>query len=175
LALIVFLKGINVGGHRRLRPTLLAERLLRVDVVRSVVSIGAAGTFAVRGRVGRSDLQAEIRRGLPFEAEVIICGGRELLDLVRIDPFADHPERRGVVRFVSVTAKRPRRPPPLPEAIPTDGRWGVRVLGRRGPFVFGLYRREMNVIGQLGRLEQLVGAPIATRSWSTILSVANAL
>jgi len=44
MALIVLLRGINVGGHRAFRPKLLAQDLGRFDVV----NIGAAGTFVVR-------------------------------------------------------------------------------------------------------------------------------
>src|SRR6185295_12228721 len=44
MAVVVFLRGVNVGGHRRLRPSVLAKELERLDVV----SIGAAGTFVVR-------------------------------------------------------------------------------------------------------------------------------
>ena len=44
MALVVFLRGVNVGGHRTVRPTMLAQQLKRYDVV----NIGAAGTFVVR-------------------------------------------------------------------------------------------------------------------------------
>jgi hypothetical protein len=41
--------------------------------------------------------------------------------------------------------------------------------------VLGLYRREMKAIAYLGQLEKLVARPLATRSWSTFLSIAEAL
>jgi hypothetical protein len=41
MALIVFLRGVNVGGHRTFRPTILARELSAYDVV----NVGAAGTF----------------------------------------------------------------------------------------------------------------------------------
>ena len=44
MALIVFLRGVNVGGHRTFRPSTLARELSDYDVV----SVGAAGTFVVR-------------------------------------------------------------------------------------------------------------------------------
>ena len=43
MALVVFLKGLNVGGHRTFRPTRLAEQLQYLDAV----NIGAAGTFVI--------------------------------------------------------------------------------------------------------------------------------
>ena len=33
MALVVFLRGANVGGHRRFRPSILARALIHYDVV----------------------------------------------------------------------------------------------------------------------------------------------
>jgi hypothetical protein len=78
MALVVFLRGINVGGHRTFRPSILARELSDYDVV----NIGAAGTFIVRNPgLNRAKLRAEVLRKLPFEAEVVLCGGRDLIGL----------------------------------------------------------------------------------------------
>ena len=58
MALVVFLKGINVGGHRTFRPSVLAKQLTRFDVV----NVGAAGTFVIRRPTNRSQVRAEILR-----------------------------------------------------------------------------------------------------------------
>ena len=58
MALVVLLKGINVGGHRTFRPSVLAKELARFHVV----NVGAAGTFVIRKPVNRATLRAEIRR-----------------------------------------------------------------------------------------------------------------
>ncbi|MHB8838062.1 MAG: hypothetical protein ACYC7F_03830, partial [Gemmatimonadaceae bacterium] len=67
MALVVFLRGVNVGGHRTFRPTALVKRLAHLDVV----NIGAAGTFVVRGRVTRARLRTEFARELPFETDIV--------------------------------------------------------------------------------------------------------
>jgi hypothetical protein len=43
MALIVFFRGINVGGHRAFRPSVLAKELGIYDAV----NVGAAGTLVV--------------------------------------------------------------------------------------------------------------------------------
>lgn len=68
MALIVLLKGINVGGHRTCRPSVLATQLKHLQAV----NVGAAGTFVIRKPVSRARLRAELTRRLPFEATVII-------------------------------------------------------------------------------------------------------
>ena len=56
MALVVFLKGVNVGGHKTFRPSVMA-RELQLDAV----SIGAAGTFVIRER--RHSHEAPRRNG----------------------------------------------------------------------------------------------------------------
>ena len=43
MALVVFLRGVNVGGHRTFRPSVLAQQLRGY----SRVNVGAAVTFVV--------------------------------------------------------------------------------------------------------------------------------
>lgn len=171
MALVVFLKGINVGGHRRFRPSLLAQDLARFGVV----NIGAAGTFVVRKAVSEIALRRELTRRLPFDAEVMICQGKTVVSLAQSDPFRRQPAGRDIVRFVSVLARRRPNLPQIPLNIPAEGEWGVRVLACRGRFVLGVYRRNMRAIGYLGQLERLFGAPATTRNWNTIAAIARIL
>jgi uncharacterized protein (DUF1697 family) len=171
MALVALLKGVNVGGHRRLRPSVLAQELQRLDVS----NIGAAGTLVVRRRISRADLRSEIVRRVPFEVDVMICTGSEILGLISGNPFAGHSFGREVVPFVSVTAKRRMLPFALPLILPADGDWCVKVLACHDRFVMGLHRREMKAITCLGQLEKLLGVAVTTRSWSTILDVGRLL
>lgn len=118
---------------------------------------------------------AAIRRRLAFDADIMVCGGRDVLRLLAWDWFAGQLRRRDVVRFVTVLARAPRRGPPAPLALPARGPWLVRVLAREGRFVVGVHRRQMQAIAQLGMLDQLYGVRGTTRSWTTIAAVANEL
>jgi uncharacterized protein (DUF1697 family) len=171
MALVVLLKGINVGGHRRFRPSVLAQQLKHLDVV----NLGAAGTFVVRRTVRPAALREEISRRLPFVAEVMICKGEDILRLTSADPFATVSSEPNTVRFVSVLAKRKPAMPEVPLNLPPQGRWCLRVLGTHGCFVCGVYRREMRAIGYLGQLEKIFGVPVTTRNWNTILAVEKLL
>ncbi|MGH9415456.1 MAG: DUF1697 domain-containing protein [Terriglobales bacterium] len=170
MAWVAFLRGVNVGGHRRFPPSLLARELEGFDVV----NIGAAGTLVARGAGSRARFKAELRRRLPFEAEVAICTSREIVDLVRRDPFAAVPLAAALTRFVTILVRgAPALPTPF--ALPETGPWLVRVLGCEGRFVFGVYRRHMKTIACLGQLDRSLGARGATRSWNTMRAVARAL
>jgi uncharacterized protein (DUF1697 family) len=169
--LIVFFRGINVGGHRTFRPSVLAGKLGAHDVV----NVGAAGTFIVRRPGSRSEFLSELRRKLPFEAEIAFCGARDLSQLELANPFGPEPPSRDVIRFVSILSKAKRLKPELPIAIPQSGEPFVQIFGSRGRLLFGVYRRQMRTIAYLGQIDKIFGAPATTRSWSTILSVLRLL
>ena len=171
MAHVVLLRGVNVGGHRTFRPTVLARQLHHLDVV----NIGAAGTFVVRKRVGVAQLRSEFARGLPFETEIMICPAREIASLASHDYYADHPARTDVTRFVSVMARTSRTAPATPMNLPSSGRWVVRILAREGRFIIGLYRREMQAIRVLGTLDSVFGVPLTTRNWNTVSAIARTL
>lgn len=171
MPLVVFFRGVNVGGHRTIRPTLLAERLKHLDPV----NIGAAGTFVIRRPISQARLRAELARNLPFDAEIVIVPGRELARKLSPSRFAGQPTRKDVVRFVSVLSRHARSAPPMPVRLPPSGRWMLRVLARDGRFAFGLYRRDMKTIGYLGALDRLFGVPVTTRNWNTISVILRVL
>ena len=171
MALVVFLRGVNVGGHRTFRPSILARELSDYDVV----NVGAAGTLVVRKPGSRAKFRTELLRKLPFETEVMLCDGRDLLRLEMENPFGAEPSRPDIVRFVSILSKAGRVPASIPITLPPTGEWLLRVIGSRNRFVFGMYRRHMKTIGYLGQIDKLFGAPATTRNWNTILAVVRIL
>jgi uncharacterized protein (DUF1697 family) len=168
---VVLLRGINVGGHRTFRPAALAQQLKHLEAV----NIGAAGTFVIRQPITQKQLRAELARRLPFDAQIMICQGREIVSLMSRNHFAGEPVRPDIVRFVSILSKRPRSASPTQLRFPPSGTWLLKILSRKDRFVFGLHRRHMKVIGYLGTLDRLFGVPATTRNWNTITTIAKVL
>src|SRR2546429_3878799 len=149
MALVVFLRGVNVGGHRTFRPSILARELRDYDVV----NVGAAGTFVVRKPGSRAKFRAALLRKLPFETEIVLCNGRDLIRLETENPFGTEPSRPDVVRFVSILSKAGRVRASLPIRLPPSGEWLVRVFASKNRFVFGVYRRHMKKNGDLVQVD----------------------
>ena len=101
MALVVFLRGVNVGRHKRFLPAALARILRRFDVV----NVGAAGTFVVRAPAAQATLRAEVRARLAFDADIIIVKGRELIEFAGSAPFGRRPPASNEQRFLSVMLK----------------------------------------------------------------------
>lgn len=171
MALVVFLRGINVGGHRTFRPTQLAHALKHLGAV----NIGAAGTLVIRQPMTQAQARAEVARKLPFAAKIVVCQGRDIVSLLSKNPYEGQSLRGGVVRFVSVLAQRPRLTPSTPMRFPSSGPWLMKILTRRKRFVIGMYRRHMKVIGLLGALDRLYGVSVTTRNWNTLAAIARVL
>lgn len=171
MALVVFLRGVNVGGHKIFRPSILARDLSDYDVV----NVGAAGTFVVRKPVSRVKFRTALLQKLPFEAEAVLCDGRDLIRLERENPFGSEASRSDVVRFVSILSKAGGVRAPLPVTFPSHGEWLVRVMASKGQFVFGMYRRHMKTIGYLGQIDKLYGVTGTTRNWNTIIAIQRIL
>jgi uncharacterized protein (DUF1697 family) len=171
MALVVFLRGVNVGGHRTFRPSVLAKELSAYEVV----NVGAAGTFIVQRPGSRAKFRAALLRKLPFETEVVFCDARDLLRLERENPFGAELAQTGTVRFVSILAKSGGVAPSLPITLPPQGRWLVRIIATKDRFVFGEYRRDMKTIGYLGQLDRLFGGRATTRNWNTIMAIVRIL
>jgi uncharacterized protein (DUF1697 family) len=171
MALVAFLRGVNVGGHRTFRPSILARELSDYDVV----NVGAAGTFVVWKPGSAATFRAEVLRKLPFEAEVVLCKGADLIRLMTDNPFETEPSRPDVVRFVSILFKTCRVRPPVPITFPSDGKWFVRLIASKDRFVFGEYRRHMKTIGYLGQIDKLFAGKLTTRNWNTMMAIVRIL
>lgn len=168
LRLVVFLRGVNVGGHRTFRPSLLAAQLKDLGCV----SIGAAGTFIFNKKIPLTKLRVELKRRLPFDTVVAVCHAENILQLVANPPF-DQRRGRNVVRFLSLLSENPRGP--APARLPANGPWLVRVISQQKRFVVGEYRRHMKTITCLNELDRHCGAPATTRNWGTVQLIAKVL
>jgi len=105
----------------------------------------------------------------------VLCDGRDLIRLEKVNPFGTEPSPPDVVRFVSILSKAGGLRAPLPVTFPTDGDWLVQVMASKGQFVFGMYRRHMETIGYLGQIDKLYGVPATTRNWNTIVAIVRIL
>ena len=100
MALIVFLRGVNVGGHRTFRPSILARELSDYDVV----NVGAAGTFVVRKPSGakfRSALLHDALLGARAGAHPVAGKAVRLEPELRVPPSWPTIQRDAVERTLS--------------------------------------------------------------------------
>ena len=169
---VVFLRAVNVGGHQKFQPSVLARELADFDVI----SVGAAGTFVVRAKVAEAALRKEILKRLTFEPEMMICPAREILELAREKGFGKEQLEKDVQRFVSVMAKAPRLLPRLPISQPGGDQWEVKIVAVRGRCAQTLRRpRGKRGVYPNEIVEKTFGVPATTRNWTTIAKICDIL
>jgi uncharacterized protein (DUF1697 family) len=169
---VVFLRAVNVGGHQKFQPSLLARKLAAFDIV----NIGAAGTFVVRKPVSQCALRDAILGSLSFKPELMICDAREVKALVEVSPFAERKVSKDVRQLVTVMQRPPRALPQHPIDQPPAGKWQVRILAIHGRFAPSLWRPAAGAaLYPNAVIEKQFGLRATTRSWRTILTVCKVL
>jgi len=168
-SLVVFLRGVNVGGNKTFRPAEVARAL-------GAVNLGAAGTFVLHAGGAESAVRKSILAALEFECEVIVCRGGDVVALARRAEKDPPPYGKDLKTMVTVLAAKPKSKPTLPASAPEGGDWQVRVTAADGPFVTSVWRRtEGRFIYPNEVVEKLFGVPGTTRGWSTIGAIVKAL
>jgi len=169
---VVFLRAANVGGRNVFRPAQLARALEALGVV----NVGAAGTFVVRGKASAPTIRREILARLPFEPALVVVSAREVLALVRSQPFAGVRFSKDLRGWVAALDGRLRARPGLPLAAPPGRPWSVRFEAVSGHFALGLWRRRPGgFVFPNQVVEQALGVAATTRWWETLERVAELL
>jgi uncharacterized protein (DUF1697 family) len=165
MAHVVFLRAINVGGTNVFRPAALTAALASLDIV----SIGAAGTFVVRGTATAAAIRRAILGRLPFQPRISVRPAREIVALVRSQPFRGVRFSKDVRGWVAALTERPKSKPVLPMTRPAGKAWSVRLDRVEGAFALGLCRRRSGVsVYPNPVVESALGVPATTRWWETI-------
>jgi uncharacterized protein (DUF1697 family) len=173
MASVVFLRASNVGGHRTFSPAAFVRELAHLDAV----NLGAAGTFVIRATVDEDTLRAEIARRLPFETEILVVDGDELVALLDTDAFASVDAIEGAKRHLSVLAQAPTRAVSLPIDRPATDAWEVRLVAVVGRCALSVQRK----VGPVAKVypnavvEKELGVAATTRNWNTLGAIVKAL
>ena len=170
-AVVVFMRGVNVGKHRRFLPAQVVKQLAKCDAV----NIGAVGTFVIRKPVAQAVLRREIAGCLEFETEIAIVRGSDLLAFVESEPFGSRPPAVNEQRFLTVLIKPAGQLPPPPIVFPAGGQWQVKVVAIKRQFVASVWRRiAARPIYPNAAIEKTIGAG-TSRNWNTIRTICKIL
>lgn len=167
-----FLRGINVGGNRR---------LAMADVRRAFESLGFAGVRALlaSGNVlfesPRKDVRGlarAIEQGLAkacgMEVSVILRTRGELEKLLKADPFRGIRVTPMTRLFVTFLAEKPRCGLKIPYLSPDKSYRILCLRDRDLCSVLTLGPQWAKNLRQMDILEKEFGKRITTRSWSTV-------
>jgi len=170
---VAFLRGINVGGHRLIKMTELAE-------IFSSLKLSNVKTYIVSGNVlfdsdekDPAKLTSKIEKGLlkalGYQVDVILRSLVELEALLKQDPFQKLKAGADVKKYVTFLAEKHQSKLKLPFTSPKQD-WEIIHLNPREVFVVaypvkGRYGESMALI------EKEFGKASTTRNWNTVSKV----
>lgn len=176
---VSLLRGVNVGGHRKLTSQALetAYGALGFGGVRAVLQSGnVVFASAARDRAGLAKrIAQELERRLELEIEVILRTREEIRTIVErsplLGPGADHSKL--LVMFLAAV------PAPAAQAELVRGHKGPELIELRGPEVYLYYPNGVGRSKLSGAvIERVLDTAGTARNWNTIaklLEVANAV
>jgi uncharacterized protein (DUF1697 family) len=170
--LVSLLRGVNVGGYKKLKMSDLAELYVSLGftAVRTYVQSGNV-VFLVDNRDIKSvakRIEKELKTRLNLEVNVFVRTRSELAKLVDKDPFKKNEPNRVHVTFLSAK----------PDKIPTDKIRAVRGHGE----LFSIQNREVFLFLPNGQgktklsnsfFERILNVRATTRNWNTVTALLN--
>jgi uncharacterized protein (DUF1697 family) len=122
--------------------------------------------------IGGGDPQ-EILSQIPFDLEIVVCPGKQILELIASEPFA------GRLRRTSAGGSRRSGKPKSSSALPASAR-RERIVRRvyrvDAGFALGIWRRSpKGSVYPSDFLEKTLGVSATTRGWETLLRIAKIL
>lgn len=177
-AYVALLRGINVGGHKRVSMERLRNAVASLGYgnVRTLLASGNVLFDArARGRAAMaSRIERQLEKTLGHEIGVLVRTRAELAALARLEPFRGLRVTPRTRLFVTFLPDHPAGKLRIPYASP-DG--SFRILRRSAGAlcsVLTLGPQWSKNLRQMDVLEKAFGRRITTRSWSTVLRIVKA-
>jgi uncharacterized protein (DUF1697 family) len=169
---VAFLRGINVGGNRKVKMAALAEAFSSLGF-RNVRTLLASGnvlfeTRATDTRALAKSIERRIKRALGLEASVILRTRRALQQLLEADPFKGIPVSPNTRLFVTFLSEKPRTALKIPYQSPEKSFRILRLSGRDVCSVLVLGPQWSRNLRQMDILEKEFGKKITTRTWNSV-------
>jgi uncharacterized protein (DUF1697 family) len=174
-AIVAFLRGVNVGGHKKIAMAVLKSAFESMGF-RNMRTVLASGNvvFEAPEKDPKRDLTVgrELERAFGFPVKVVLRTVRELRAMVASDPFKSVPSGPNV--RLSVTFLAQRTPNRSRLRLPAPAK-GVRIVRVRPGEIFSAVTLSPDVgtPDLMAHLDKALGDEVTTRNWNTILRIAG--
>lgn len=174
-AIVAFLRGVNVGGHKKIAMAALKKAFESMGF-RDARTVLASGNVVFEASGKDPHLDLTVARGLEkafgFPVKVVLRTVRELRALVASEPFGSvlsDPDVRLYVTFLA-----PRKAAGAPPRLPAPAK-GFRILRAGQGEVFSVVRLspDAGTPDLMAFLERAFGREVTTRNWQTVTKLAG--
>ncbi len=176
---VAFLRGINVGGNKKINMAALRVALEAAGL-QNVRTLIASGNVLFTSRTTDlaklcRQIEAAIQKKFAMEVSVILRTEREIPKLCAAAPFSGIKPAANVRLFVTFLDAKPKSRLKIPYLSP-DGSYRIHFLRDRNLCsILTLGPQWSKNLRQMDILEKEFGKRITTRSWSTVCKCLAAL
>ena len=173
-AIVAFLRGVNVGGHKKIAMAALKSAFESMGF-RNVRTVLASGNvlFEAPDKDPRMDLKVGrgLEQALGFPVKVVLRSVRELRTMVDSDPFKGIPSGPDIKLYVTFFAQR--TPGRSRLRVPASAK-GVRIIRVTQGEIFSAVKLSPGVgtPDLMAFLERAIGSEVTTRNWQTVIRLA---
>jgi uncharacterized protein (DUF1697 family) len=169
---VAFLRGINVGGNKKIRMASLAQAFeaLGFQNVRTLLASGNV-LFQARSADPRAltrRIEQRIEQTFRLEVSIILRTRREIQQLLDANPFKSIRVTPRTRLFVTFLAGKPKATLKIPYESPDKSFRILGVAGRDVCSVLTLGPQWAKNLRQMDILEKEFGQRITTRNWNTV-------
>ena len=171
---VALLRGINVGGHRKIGKDQLAAVFSGAGFTRVQTLLASGNVVFSAPEADEPTLQATIETALEeelgYHVDVMVRTVDYICTLLDLDPFAEY-EPVGAKFYVTFLSTAPNEIPDLPVRLSDQGSEAVGLNDRE---FFAVSYKVEGSYGDFSKyLTQTFGKqPVTTRNWNTIAKIA---
>ncbi len=174
---IAFLRGINVGGHKKVLMAELRKRMEALGFVQVITILNSGNVIFTASDSEEGSLETKIAQELEkffgFSVPVLVRKAEAVAHLLEANPFQEIEVTKDTRLYVSFLKEGPSTLPTLPWATEDNS---YRILEVKDGVVCSVLDLSLTqTIKGMEALEQLFGKNITTRNWNTLLRVAKKL
>jgi uncharacterized protein (DUF1697 family) len=173
---IVLLRGINVGGHKKIKMADLRAMLTTLGFanVKTVLASGNVGLDADRSDTAalKATIEGGIESTFGFTVSVIVFPREQVETLVKSDPFAGIEVTQDTRLYVTFLPEPPQTTLEIPYESPDADFTILRVTDTEVCSVLTLTPKSRSV-DSMNILETEFGKNITTRNWNTVVKLAT--
>lgn len=167
---IVFLRGINVGGHHKVPMAQLKELFALLGYVNLTTILNSGNIIFESQNKTESKLEKEMEIALHkkfgFSIPVLLLNASDFSEIIQLNPFKDEVVTKSTRLYVSFLKNVPTQKMELPWISDDQS---FRIIQVTKNAVFSVLNLEVTATPKgMESLEKFFGKDITTRNWNTL-------
>jgi uncharacterized protein (DUF1697 family) len=169
---VALLRGINVGGHKKVPMADLKKTLEKMGF-KNVRTLLASGNVLFEApektAVSSEAIEASLKKKFGFTVPVILIPFSKIDDIIKTDPFRKIKLTPEIRRYATFLSEKTKSKLPIPYRSP-DG--SLAILSVSGNTIFSILDiSRSKTPDAMNILEKEFGKNITTRNWNTIIKI----